>query len=214
MGNLKEINSFKRRELKHELGKEGPNNWGILFKGKKTFWKVVGSKRLADKMVSTLRSRGLDAKVVITASPIKEKIDDPKNDSLEEKVDYFTLSQIKKNWAGEYPDTKFKFDVIKYKGSELLNVLSPKGASLEIYQKIPKLGWTLMENTQQEIINEGVDDPSIFKSVFLAGGPGSGKSFTVGKTGLNSLGYRLVNSDDKFEHALKKAGLEMTPQNV
>ena len=31
-------------------------------------------------------------------------------------------------------------------------------------------------------IMEGVNDPSIFKAVFLAGGPGSGKSFVVGKT--------------------------------
>ena len=27
------------------------------------------------------------------------------------------------------------------------------------------------------IIDEGVNDPGIFKAIFLAGGPGSGKSF-------------------------------------
>jgi len=63
-------------------------------------------------------------------------------------------------------------------------------------------------------LEEGVYDPAIFKAVFLAGGPGSGKSFTVGKTGLTALGFKIVNSDDKFEHALKKAGLEMNPENV
>ena len=61
---------------------------------------------------------------------------------------------------------------------------------------------------------EGVNDPSIFKAVFLAGGPGSGKSFTVGKTGLTALGFKIVNSDDKFEAALKKADLEPTPDNI
>ena len=48
-------------------------------------------------------------------------------------------------------------------------------------------------------IMEGVNDPSIFKAVFLAGGPGSGKSFVVGKTGLTALGLKLINSDPAFE---------------
>lgn len=65
-----------------------------------------------------------------------------------------------------------------------------------------------------QFLNEGVDDPAIFKAVFLAGGPGSGKSFIVGKTGLPSMGFRVVNSDDAFEAGLKKAGLEMTPDNI
>jgi len=66
----------------------------------------------------------------------------------------------------------------------------------------------------QQYLNEGVDDPAIFKAVFLAGGPGSGKSFIVGKTGLTSMGYKVVNSDDAFEAAMKKAGMEMTPDNI
>ena len=63
-------------------------------------------------------------------------------------------------------------------------------------------------------LEEGVNDPSIFKAVFLAGGPGSGKSFIVGKTALTSLGMRVVNSDPAFEKALAKAGLEMTPDDI
>lgn len=61
---------------------------------------------------------------------------------------------------------------------------------------------------------EGVNDPSIFKAVFLAGGPGSGKSFVVGKTGLKALGFRLINSDDAFEKGLKKAGLTVNPSDI
>ena len=57
-------------------------------------------------------------------------------------------------------------------------------------------------------LDEGVNDPAIFKAVFLAGGPGSGKSFIVGKTGLVNIGMKLVNSDDEFERRLKKAGLD------
>lgn len=63
-------------------------------------------------------------------------------------------------------------------------------------------------------LEEGVNDPAIFKAVFLAGGPGSGKSFIVGKTALTTLGMKVVNSDDAFEIGLKKAGLEMTPDNI
>ena len=63
-------------------------------------------------------------------------------------------------------------------------------------------------------LEEGINDPSIFKAVFLAGGPGSGKSFVVGQTALTSFGLKLVNSDDTFEHLLKKAGLEATPKDI
>ena len=63
-------------------------------------------------------------------------------------------------------------------------------------------------------MNEGVDDPAIFKTVLLAGGPGSGKSFIVGKTGLPALGMKVVNSDDAFETAMKKAGKKMTSDEI
>jgi len=58
-------------------------------------------------------------------------------------------------------------------------------------------------------INEGINDPAIFKAIFLAGGPGSGKSFIAGKTALTALGMRVVNSDDAFEAAMSKAGLSL-----
>ena len=34
----------------------------------------------------------------------------------------------------------------------------------------------------QSFVQEGVFDPGIFKAIFLAGGPGSGKSYVAGKT--------------------------------
>jgi predicted kinase len=72
----------------------------------------------------------------------------------------------------------------------------------------------MIEFKEHSSIMEGVNDPSIFKAVFLAGGPGSGKSFVVGKTALKSLGFRLINSDDAFEAGLKKAGLTMDPDDI
>ena len=65
-----------------------------------------------------------------------------------------------------------------------------------------------------EYISEGVNDPGIFKAVFLAVGPGSGKSFMVGKTALSTFGLRLINSDQAFETALAQAGMEPTPENI
>ena len=57
-------------------------------------------------------------------------------------------------------------------------------------------------------LQEGLNDPNIFKAFFLAGGPGSGKSFVV-RTTTGGTGLRIVNSDDVFEKYLKDAGLEM-----
>ena len=57
-------------------------------------------------------------------------------------------------------------------------------------------------------LQEGVYDPNIFKAFFIAGGPGSGKSFVVRKT-TGGLGMRIVNSDDIFEKLLDKEGLSL-----
>lgn len=57
-------------------------------------------------------------------------------------------------------------------------------------------------------LQEGVYDPNIFKAFFLAGGPGSGKSYVVRRT-TGGTGLKVVNSDDAFENLLKKAGLSM-----
>ena len=53
---------------------------------------------------------------------------------------------------------------------------------------------------------EGVYDPNIFKAFFMAGGPGSGKSYVAGKT-TAGLGLKVVNSDIVFENYLKQARL-------
>jgi len=57
-------------------------------------------------------------------------------------------------------------------------------------------------------LQEGLQDPNIFKAFFLAGGPGSGKSFVVKKSS-GGAGLKIVNSDDIFERYLKDAGLEL-----
>ncbi len=60
----------------------------------------------------------------------------------------------------------------------------------------------------KRFLEEGVNDPGIFKAVFLAGGPGSGKTFVAGKTLPNAaFGLKIVNSDQALEFLLKKSGL-------
>ena len=73
-----------------------------------------------------------------------------------------------------------------------------------------------IKNIIIEILTEGVDDPGILKCVFMAGGPGSGKSYTakeifgVGKNltaSFSASGLKLVNSDTAFEKGLKDNGI-------
>ncbi len=51
-------------------------------------------------------------------------------------------------------------------------------------------------------LQEGVYDPNIFKAFFIAGGPGSGKSFVVRKT-TGGLGMKIVNSDEQEKTTIR-----------
>ena len=75
----------------------------------------------------------------------------------------------------------------------------------------------IKETIIEQMILEGVDDPGILKCVFMAGGPGSGKSFTAMeifgidkklKSSFSSFGLKSVNSDAAFEAGLKKNGID------
>ena len=71
---------------------------------------------------------------------------------------------------------------------------------------------------RESLLQEGVYDPGILKAVFLAGGPGSGKSYTAkGIFGVpkdmklaagTAAGLRFINSDPAFEHELRKMGID------
>ena len=67
----------------------------------------------------------------------------------------------------------------------------------------------------QKYITEGVYDPNIFKAFFLAGGPGSGKSWVSERT-LSGMGLKVINSDRAFEIALnkEKMSLNMATQDA
>ena len=64
----------------------------------------------------------------------------------------------------------------------------------------------IFKSLKEEYLQEGVYDPGIFKAYFLAGGPGSGKSFVTAGA-FAGLGLRLVNSDDKLTKYIKYMSL-------
>lgn len=71
---------------------------------------------------------------------------------------------------------------------------------------------------RETLLKEGVYDPGALKAVFMAGGPGSGKSHTaklifgsdpkMTLAASTSSGLKMVNSDPAFEMFLKKVGVE------
>ena len=71
--------------------------------------------------------------------------------------------------------------------------------------------------TFQDFINEGVNDPGIFKAFFTAGGPGSGKSHVASASGAgrsNPYGLKVVDSDPLFSKMLKDAGMATTAKDI
>ena len=65
----------------------------------------------------------------------------------------------------------------------------------------------------KDLLTEGVLDQGILKAVFLAGGPGSGKSFVAGeifgipkKVNVSAFGLKLVNQDKELTRMLNKYG--------
>ena len=69
--------------------------------------------------------------------------------------------------------------------------------------------------TLKQLLTEGVFDKGILKAVFMAGGPGSGKSYVAGqifgipkKVNVSVSGLKSVNSDTELEFLLRKFGFE------
>lgn len=60
----------------------------------------------------------------------------------------------------------------------------------------------------EQLIDEGVYDPAIFKAVFVLGGPGSGKSYVTDKS-TKGLGFKLLDSDIQFEYLMNKLNLDL-----
>jgi len=93
-----------------------------------------------------------------------------------------------------------------------------KLSEMEKYKK-----W--IKKTLRVELVEGVDDPGILKAVFLAGGPGSGKTYIAkglfgipDKVNVSQTGMKMVNSDKELKYLLNKFGfgtdLDSLPDEV
>ena len=76
-----------------------------------------------------------------------------------------------------------------------------------------------------ELLHEGINDPGILKAVFLAGGPGSGKTYVAkglfgipDRVNVSQTGMKMVNSDKELKFLLNKYGfgtdLDSLPDEV
>ena len=93
-----------------------------------------------------------------------------------------------------------------------------KLSEMEAYKK-----W-LKKTLRIELV-EGINDPGILKAVFLAGGPGSGKTYVAkglfgipDKVNVSQSGMKMVNSDKELKYLLNKFGfgtdLDALPDEV
>ena len=92
-------------------------------------------------------------------------------------------------------------------------VLMNKSGSLkELFRDVRK-GMNIKEsvdlNEEFEVLLEGVHDQGIFKAIFLAGGPGSGKDYVLDNT-LAGHGMVEINSDKALEFLMDKKNLSKT----
>jgi dephospho-CoA kinase len=124
-----------------------------------------------------------------------------------EGTEGMSASKMRKH-AGEGKYAEFKkgipSHVPDHHAKELYNHVR-KGMSVKESVKLDLPLDDLFEQT----INEGVHDKSIFKAVFLAGGPGSGKDYVLSNT-LDGHGLTEINSDKALEFLMDKKGLDKT----
>ena len=176
---------------------------------------MTGAVKVIDKIRKGLSSHPQVAAVLRRQN---EDLDENKKASLAKKL-------AKASQASKKGKAKVSLKKAPWEKKEELEELTKAEMKLidQMYDKkgnLTALGKKVMDAGKKKVKNEdfnleeGVNDPSIFKVVFLAGGPGSGKSFLVGKTGLPALGLKLINSDPAFEKQLKKVGLTATPEDI
>lgn len=65
----------------------------------------------------------------------------------------------------------------------------------------------------RDFIQESIEDKGKLKAVFLAGSPGSGKSYTVSKLSDGAISPRIVNTDKYFEFLSKKINAPLDTVN-
>lgn len=69
---------------------------------------------------------------------------------------------------------------------------------------------SIIDEISPVLLSEGIYDPGIFKAVFMAGGSGSGKTYTQTRSMPNAaFGLKVVNMDSALEHIARKSGIPL-----
>lgn len=79
---------------------------------------------------------------------------------------------------------------------------------LAVMRSYPFAEFRTVESQQASFVQEGLFDPFILKAVFMAGGPGSGKSF-ISSAMFSGMGLRVSNSDDILSALAAQAGVNL-----
>ena len=119
--------------------------------------------------------------------------------------------------VGKFKNKKMKIKDIGKDKHGMPTINGRKAATFRIHKTVNIF--------DEEEIKEGVNDPGIFKAVFLAGGPGSGKTYVAGglfgipkKVNVSAYGLKMVNQDTELENFLKKyfgsVDIDMMPDDL
>ena len=132
-----------------------------------------------------------------------------KADEIESKIrQSFLMNRGSFNTGWKMPKRTY-LSLIKSLKKQYGSLVDKIVKELEKYDYIEPRGSQVVWN--ESILTEGVNDPGIFKAVFLAGGPGSGKSYVASqlfgvpeKVNVSAYGLKMVNQDTELENFLKK----------
>jgi len=100
-----------------------------------------------------------------------------------------------------------EYRISKKYGTLSLFVPSPNPVTHNKLGDVIPLSQRFNESYRDTLFAEGVHDKGIFKAVFIAGGPGSGKDYVLDKT-LSGLGLTELSSDKALEYLMDKEGLD------
>jgi len=106
----------KSAKMDRELGHE-KNNFYVMFKGSKSFWKVFAKKASAEKAAETLRKKGREVRVGPTSASVSEAIEES-TPKFKSSVDNILNKRKKKNISSKDKDTLTKISKMMKKANE------------------------------------------------------------------------------------------------
>ncbi len=132
-----------------------------------------------------------------------------KADEIESKIrQSFLMNRGSFNAGWKMPKRTY-LSLIKSLKKQYGSLVDKIAKELEKYDYIEPRGSQVVWN--ESILTEGIRDPGIFKGIFLAGGPGSGKSYVAQQLfgipetiNVSTYGLKMVNQDQELELFLNK----------